>query len=159
MNKLDVVCQCLREMGLEPVVEDSVVNVKFEMKNISIFVSNGCGEDEESVDNYINVSYHGFYVVEDEEVADVLVVCNKANRELRQIKTYLSDDLTYVSSAFEFWYLKNEDLCNSLKYAFFMISHVRSWFAKELRDVKSASEPECELLENKEDGTNDQEEK
>ena len=75
------------------------------------------------------------------EEALELVVCNKANRELRQIKTFLSEDMDVVSSSFEFWYLNNDDLRNSLKFALYMISHVRSWFVRELRNIKTESQP------------------
>ena len=75
------------------------------------------------------------------EEALELVVCNKANRELRQIKTFLSEDLDAVSSSFEFWYLNNDDLRNSLKFALYMISHIRSWFYRELRNTMAESQP------------------
>ena len=75
------------------------------------------------------------------EEALELVVCNKANRELRQIKTVLSENMDVVSSSFEFWYLNNDDLRNSLKFALYMISHVRSWFVRELRNIKTESQP------------------
>ena len=75
------------------------------------------------------------------EEALELVVCNKANRELRQIKTVLSENMDVVSSSFEFWYLNNDDLRNSLKFALYMISHVRSWFVRELRNIKTESRP------------------
>ena len=88
----------------------------------------------------------------DEDVADVLVVCNKANRELRQIKTFLSEDMDVVSSSFEFWYLNNDDLRNSLKFALYMISHVRSWFVRELRNIKTESQPIPEADEFGKDG-------
>ena len=86
------------------------------------------------------------------EEALELVVCNKANRELRQIKTFLSEDMDVVSSSFEFWYLNNDDLRNSLKFALYMISHVRSWFVRELRNIKTESQPIPEADEFGKDG-------
>ena len=57
-----------------------------------------------------------------------------------------------VSSSFEFWYLNNDDLHNSLKFALYMISHVRSWFVRELRNIKTESQPIPEADEFVKDG-------
>ena len=148
MGKIETVCEILRDLGLEPEVVDGEIRVRYEMKYISIHIKDDTeddnDEDKNSRDQYVNVSYAAYYGVKDDEVADVLVVCNKANRELRQLKTFVSEDLSYVSSSFEFWYLDNDDLRNSIKYALFMISHVRSWFFRELRRVQGETQPTSE---------------
>ena len=151
MGKIETVCQILRDFGLEPEVVDDAICVKFEMKRISIHLNEEDEDCENAGDKYVNVSFPAFYSVMEDEVADVLVVCNKANRELRQIKTFLSEDLDFVNSSFEFWYFNENDLRNSLKYALFMISHVRSWFFRELKNVQAESQTVSEHYETTEE--------
>lgn len=142
MGMIENVCQILKDFDLEPEVVDNAIQVRYEMKHIVIRLEDKeDADDENAFDKYVNVAFPAFYRVNDEDVADVLVVCNKANRELRQIKTFLSEDLDAVSSSFEFWYLNNDDLRNSLKFALYMISHIRSWFYRELRNTMAESQP------------------
>lgn len=153
MRMIENVCQILRDFDLSPEIVDDAIQVRYEMKHIIIRLENKEETDEENAfDKYVNVAFPAFYRVSDEDVADVLVVCNKANRELRQIKTFLSEDMDVVSSSFEFWYLNNDDLRNSLKFALYMISHVRSWFVRELRNIKTESQPIPEADEFVKDG-------
>ena len=142
MGMIENVCQILKDFDLEPEVVDNAIQVRYEMKHIVIRLEDKeDADDENAFDKYLNVAFPAFYRVNDEDVADVLVVCNKANRELRQIKTFLSEDLDAVSSSFEFWYLNNDDLRNSLKFALYMISHIRSRFYRELRNTMTESQP------------------
>ncbi len=147
MVKIETVCQILRDFELEPEVVDDAIYLKYEMKRLSIHLNEEDEDCENGGDKYVNVLFPAFYGVMEDEVADVLVVCNKANRELRQIKTFLSEDLDFVNSSFEFWYYNENDLRNSLKYALFMISHVRSWFFRELKNVQAESQPVSEHYE------------
>ena len=147
MVKIETVCQILRDFELEPEVVDDAIYLKYEMKRLSIHLNEEDEDCENGGDKYVNVLFPAFYGVMEDEVADVLVVCNKANRELRQIKTFLSEDLDFVNSSFEFWYYNENDLRNSLKYALFMISHVRNWFFRELKNVQAESQPVSEHYE------------
>ena len=111
MRMIENVCQILRDFDLSPEIVDDAIQVRYEMKHIIIRLEDKEETDDENAfDKYVNVAFPAFYRVSDEEVADVLVVCNKANRELRQIKTFLSEDMDVVSSSFEFWYLNNDEI-------------------------------------------------
>lgn len=155
MGKIETVCKILEGDGLKPSIEDGRILVRYEMKRLIISLSDD--EDVEHPDKYVNVAYPYFYDVDEGEIPDMLVLCNKANRELRQIKTFLSEDLNTVSSSFEFWYHDDDDLANSIHYALYMISHIRAWFMSELRKLQTSTDnpTESEMDDNSEEKNDD----
>lgn len=136
MEKINLVYNILRNKGLNPVIEDDSIFVKYEMKSLLINVIEDDSNENSEMGTYANVLFPGYYDLSEGEVPEVLLVCNKANRDLRQIKTFVAEDLTHVTSSFEFWFQNEDELENNLSHAFLMISHIRRWFYWELNKIR-----------------------
>jgi hypothetical protein len=144
MNQIDKIKTVIEELGLSPIVEGDTVFFRYEMKNLLINVIDDDEKNESDKDNqYVSILYNCYYKIEPEEVEEVLVVCNKANRELRQIKTFVTEDFKNVCSSYEFWYLNDDDLKNSIKYGLVMCSVIRPWFYQQIAQIKNESVNQC----------------
>ena len=138
MEIANLICEILEEMDLQPYVEEDYIEVKYEAKTLCIDYVVDETENGTTY-KYVSIQLPAFYMLGDEnEITEVLLTCNRINRELRQIKTYLTEDLQYVTSSFEFWFLNREDLRNSMKWALIMFSNIRPLFHKTLREIQSA---------------------
>lgn len=137
MNKKETVCSILRDMGFVPDFQDGIIRFKYEMKNIVVF---NCDDSEDpeaqEEDNYMSVVFPCFYDLAEDEIEEAFIVCNKANRELRQIKTCVSPDLKDISSTFEFWFNDEEDIRNGISNSLRMFSCVRPFVYHEFSTIK-----------------------
>lgn len=141
MNRTEQIKDILEEMGLSPVVNGNSIEVTFEMKFLVINTSENEPNADEDEDKYINIQLNRLYDIQDEsEITEILVICNKLNRELRQIKTYISEDLSAVDSSFEFWFLDDADLRNNISTALYMFSYIRTYFYQSLREIRVGSD-------------------
>ena len=141
MNRTEQIKEILEEMGLSPVVNGNSIEVTFEMKFLVINTSENEPNADEDEDKYINIQLNRLYDIQDEsEITEILVICNKLNRELRQIKTYISEDLSAVDSSFEFWFLDDADLRNNISTALYMFSYIRTYFYQSLREIRAGSD-------------------
>ena len=141
MNRTEQIKEILEEMGLSPVVNGNSIEVTFEMKFLVINTSENEPNADEDEDKYINIQLNRLYDIQDEsEITEILVICNKLNRELRQIKTYISEDLSAVDSSFEFWFLDDADLRNNISTALYMFSYIRTYFYQSLREIRVGSD-------------------
>lgn len=154
MEKINLVYNILRNKGLNPVIEDDSIFVKYEMKSLLINVIEDDSNEKSEMGTYANVLFPGYYDLSEGEVPEVLLVCNKANRELRQIKTFVAEDLTHVTSSFEFWFQNEDELENNLSHAFLMISHIRRWFYRELEKMQEESKSIAEYQGQEESDSN-----
>lgn len=141
MNRTEQIKEILEEMGLSPVVNGNSIEVTFEMKFLVINTTENEPNADEDEDKYINIQLNRLYDIQDEsEITEILVICNKLNRELRQIKTYISEDLSAVDSSFEFWFLDDADLRNNISTALYMFSYIRTYFYQSLREIRAGSD-------------------
>ena len=141
MNRTEQIKEILEEMGLSPVVNGNSIEVTFEMKFLVINTTENEHNADEDEDKYINIQLNRLYDIQDEsEITEILVICNKLNRELRQIKTYISEDLSAVDSSFEFWFLDDADLRNNISTALYMFSYIRTYFYQSLREIRAGSD-------------------
>lgn len=134
MDKTHAIIKFLRQQGLRPTEMGNVITVRFEMKNLVILAT----EDEE--DPYFIVLMPQFCKIEDTDVATALMACNKCNRELRQVKVYLSPDLTNIDAAFQFYAHTDEEIEHQLAHALYMISHTRHSFYETLQELTNDSD-------------------
>ena len=141
MKKSELVCSILKGMGLSPVLDGGFVVVAFEMKTLVInLLQDNENDNIDEEDKYITISLHDYYELSSEDdICEVMVACNRLNRELRQIKTYITEDFQHVSSSVEFWYLNEEDLKNSIDFALYMLSRIRPSFYHALRAIHEAA--------------------
>ncbi len=141
MNRTEQIKDILEEMGLSPIVNGNSIEVTFEMKFLVINTTENEPNADEDEDKYINIQLNRLYDIQDEsEITEILVICNKLNRELRQIKTYISEDLSTVDSSFEFWFLDDADLRNNISTALYMFSYIRTYFYQSLREIRVGSD-------------------
>lgn len=135
MEIANLICEILEEMELKPYVDEDYIEVKYEAK--TLVINYDVDENEDSTKcKFISIQLPAFYMLGDEnEITEVLLTCNRINRELRQIKTYLTEDLQYVTSSFEYWFVNREDLRNSLEWALIMFSNIRPLFHKTLHEI------------------------
>lgn len=144
MNRIELICQILREFGLNPEVEDSRVFFKFELKTLLVDVQEDTIDEVGEVheDSYIRVGFPHFYLLEQDEIMDALVVCSEVNRSMRLIKTFLSDEMDTICSSVDFNYTSEDDLRNSLQEALRALSQIKSWFYWRMAQMKKDTEAE-----------------
>lgn len=144
MNRIELICQILREFGLNPEVEDSRVFFKFELKTFYVDVHEDTVDEigEVHEDSYIRVGFPHFYLLEQDDIMDALVVCSEVNRSMRLIKTFLSDEMDTICSSVDFNYTSEDDLRNSLRQALQALSQIKSWFYWRMAQMKKDTEAE-----------------
>lgn len=143
MKQIEQICSILQGMGLAPAVDDNLIIVRFEMKTITIGVASSDADDNAQEDKFVTMLLGGIYEIDDEsEMVDLLLTCNKLNRDMRQVKTFITEDLKYINSSFEFWYCNEDDLKSSLGAGLFMFSSIKSYLYTALHYIRCASAPE-----------------
>lgn len=151
MTKAQKVANILTKLGLEPsILEDTFITFRFEMKYVYAVV------EEKEEDNYTQVRFPNFYPVEQDEVVDCLLACNKCNRDLRQIKVFMNKEMTDIDASFEFSYTSDEELKEQLNHALFMIGYVRRGFMDALEELhEGGSDDDSSEIEEIQEDDND----
>ena len=82
--------------------------IRYQMNAIHI-----CPNSED--DTFVSVVLSNFAEVTEEIFAEVVMKCHKLNEQMKQVKFYTVKDV--IIAAFEFYYMKEDDLSFQLKLA------------------------------------------
>ena len=129
MTKKEEIISALERMGYNPESDDDGdIVLIYQMKALYLFPGN---EDE----SYVSVMLPRFHDIKEGEESLSLAVCNKLNRELKVIKTYLDEGFKSVTAVCEFYYNDDGSLDNGIEKAFSVMGVIRTFFKRAIEDL------------------------
>lgn len=138
MNKKEIILKVLTDMGYCPTVDnDNDVVFNYQLKTIYFSIINDDEPDQ-------NMVLGNFYTFEESEAVQMLIVCNKINREIRHIKVAVNPDLKAVSAFYQFVLTDEESARANIKVAFDLFGTLRSYFAQEVDRLSENNETESD---------------
>ncbi len=129
MKKKELIMSTLEKMGFSPECdEDDNIVIRYQLKHILLMA-----HDEE--EPYVSMVLPMFNVVEEDQVALALAVCNKMTRELKMIKVYVEDDFDAVTASCEFFYANKTSLAQNLRRSLEVLGVVRTLYRKHIEEM------------------------
>ncbi len=129
MTKKEEIIAALKRMGYSPESDDEGdIVLMYQMKILYLFPGN---EDE----SYVSVMLPRFHDIKEDEESLTLAVCNKLNRELKVVKTYLDEGFKSITAVCEFYYNDDDSLENGIKKSLNVIGVIRTFFRRAIEDL------------------------
>lgn len=123
MTKRETVMNALEAMGYKPQVDnDGDIYLYYQLKAIYVL------ETQQEDSDYLAVVLPMFYEMKEGEEVKTLAACNKATRELRQIKVFVDRTLKDVTASCEFYYCDEQCLRSQLERSLDYLGKIRTVF-------------------------------
>ena len=131
MTKRETLIEAIQALGYKPRTdEDGDLFIRHEMKSLYFAIN------EEDEDKYVVIQLLKVIDLEPEDVSSALVVCNKLNRDIKLLKTYVHHSFTYISAACEFFYTDMESLKFNVQRSIDILSISRSLYYQAKRELE-----------------------
>lgn len=129
MTKKEDIVAALKRMGYNPEFDDDGdIVLIYQMKALCLFPGN---EDE----SYVSVMLPRFFDIKEGGESLALAVCNKLNRELKVVKTYLDENFKSVTALCEFYYDDDKSLENGIEKALSVIGVIRTFYRRVVEEL------------------------
>lgn len=128
MTKKEEIIAALKRMGYNPEYdEDGDIVLIYQMKTLYLFP----GKEDES---YLSVMLPRYFDIKEGDESLTLAVCNKMNRELKVVKTYLDENFKTVTSVCEFYYTDDSSLEDGIENALNVLGVIRTIYRRTVDD-------------------------
>ena len=128
MTKKEEIIAALKRMGYTPEYdEDGDIVLIYQMKALLLLP----GKEDES---YLSVILPSFLDVKEGDESLTLAVCNKLNRALKVVKTYLDENFKSVTSVCEFYYTDDSSLEDGIENALNVLGVIRTIYRRTVDD-------------------------
>lgn len=124
MTKQELVMETLKQLGYRPSI-DADGDVKFRHKMRTYYAQLGDREQEEHP--FISLLLPNITEVEEEQITKLLLICNKASRQLKLVKMCLDENLSHLHASCEFFYRDQDSLREYLESSLKILSLVPIW--------------------------------
>lgn len=132
MNKQELVMDTLKQMGYRPSI-DADGDIKFRYKMHSYYAQ-FC-DKEENDHSFISLLLPNIASAEEEQIPKMLLICNKANRQLKLVKMCLDENLSHLHASCEFFYRDQDSLRECLEQSLKILSIMPVWVYECYREL------------------------
>lgn len=132
MEKREMIFGVVEKMGYTPKVDDDGdMFIMYQLKKMYFMFSD---DDDEM---YLVVTCPNISEVEEGGEALALAACNKATRELKQVKVVVDSSMKYVSATCEFYYDSEQSLAMCIEKSLRALGVVRTVYRNTKAELDS----------------------
>lgn len=135
MTKQELVMETLKQMGYRPSI-DTDGDVKFRYNMRTYYAQLGDGEQEDHP--FVSLLLPNITDVEEQQISTMLLVCNKAARQLKLVKLCLDGNLSRLHAFCEFFYRDQDSLREYLEHSMKILSIMPVWVYECYHDLSDS---------------------
>lgn len=132
MDQQELVQDALIHLGYRPSI-DSDGDIKFRHKMRTYYVQ--LGKEQEDEPQFATLLLPNFAIVDENQISTTLLVCNKAVRNLKMVKVYVDEELSYVHASCEFFYHDSDALFENLECSMRILSVIPVWYRDCIQEL------------------------
>lgn len=135
MTKQELVMETLKQMGYRPSIDDDG-DVKFRHNMRTYYAQLGDREQEDHP--FVSLLLPNITEVEEAQIPTMLLVCNKAARQLKLVKLCMDENLSRLHASCEFFYRDQDSLREYLEHSMKILSIMPIWVYESYHDLSDS---------------------